>query len=194
MNGQDSLPASLLRQWAYCPRIPFFREVLGLFPTTPKWVAQGVDYDSVQFLLSRDRRFRNLGIEGFRVLRRVSLSDRTRQIHGIADLILLGRDSLYVCEFKLRAVRFERGMRLQLGAYALMAEQRYGVGCVKLLIITGKPMRILAEAWDDKVRQEIERAVRQVHESFAAGLLPRSDAGPAKCGICEYINYCNDRE
>lgn len=184
----------MLRQWAYCPRIPFFREALGIVPRTPKWVAHGIEFDAVQFVLSRDRRFRELGIERYRALRRVTLGDKGVGVHGIADLILLGPDRLYVCDYKLYATRVERGTRLQLAAYALLAEQKYEVHCAGLLVITGKPMRTLACKWDDTIRAQTREAIEQVQRMLLEGVLPASDAGPAKCGICEFLNYCNDRE
>lgn len=193
MTEADSMPVSLLRQWAYCPRIPFFREALGLSPVAPRWVESGTGYDAVQDALSGDRRFSSMSAAKMRPCRRVSLSDPVLRIHGIADLILLVDDRLYACDYKLEARRIERGARLQLAAYAIMAERLYGLPCEALIVLTGKPMRLLVAKWSAELRAEVEAAIGQVRAILEAGILPASDAGPEKCGICEYLNYCNDR-
>lgn len=192
--SDESIPASLLRQWAYCPRIPFIREVLGHRPAMPAWVARGEDFDAIQHALSRDRRFRELGAFGWQRLRRVELRSEEIGIHGTADLILRGPDRFLVCDFKLEATRIERGARLQLGAYALMAERQWGVRCHGLAVLTRKPVRALLAPFDDLARESVRHAIERLRATLEQGALPPSDAGPAKCGICEHLNHCNDRE
>lgn len=194
MSSRPFLPASMLRQSAYCPRIPFYREALGISPAMPGWVGQGVRFDACQTILSRDRRFRSLLANGFKRLRRVSLSSTTLGLHGIADLILRGPESFIVCDFKLSANRMDRGSRLQLGAYAIMAEEAWGFPCSAVAVLTGKPMRAIIAAWTEELREETRLASEALHSTIESGFLPPSDAGPAKCGICEYLNYCNDRD
>jgi CRISPR-associated exonuclease Cas4 len=194
MRSEDSLPASMLRQWAYCPRIPFFREVLGIFPATPGWVEQGIQSDILQTVLSRDRRFRTLSAQGLKRLRRVPLYSARLGLHGIADLILRGEDRFIVCDFKLYADRIERGTRLQLGAYAIMAEEAWSIPCCGIAVLTGKPVRAILAEWSDGIRAETEAATAALWQALASGYLPPSNAGPAKCGICEYLNHCNDRD
>lgn len=182
-----------MRQWAYCPRIPFFREALGIQPAMPAWTGQGEHFDQLQHALSRDRRFRGLDAAAMQRCRRVQLRDSKLRMHGIADLILVGPQRLLVCDYKLTAHKVERGARLQLGAYALLAEHKYGVPCAGLVVLTGKPVHVLLAQWSDTLRDEVQAAIAQVHAQLAAGILPASPAGPAQCGICEYLNYCNDR-
>lgn len=193
MMDDYSLPASMLRQWAYCPRIPFFRETLGINPAMPGWTKQGVDFDALQHVLSRDRRFRRLHTGGYKHSRKVHLRDPSLQLHGIADLLLIGTDQLYVCDFKLDAERVTRGTRLQLAAYAVMAEKQYTLPCSGLVVITDKPMRLLLAPWNEQTRHELIDTLDTVKRQLGTGLMPDSGAGPEKCGICEYLNYCNDR-
>lgn len=190
----DSLQASLLRQWAYCPRIPFIREVLGHRPAMPGWVARGQEFDAIQHVLSRDRRFRNLGAEHWQRMRRIDLRSEELGIHGTADLILRGTDGFLVCDFKLEAARIGRGARLQLGAYALMAEEHWSIPCEALVVLTQKPVRALVANFDDDARRAVHQAISEVRAILDLGTLPPSDAGPSKCGICEHLNHCNDRE
>ncbi|HET8942225.1 MAG TPA: CRISPR-associated protein Cas4 [Rudaea sp.] len=194
MNAPESLPISLLRQWAYCPRIPFFRESLGIAPTMPKWVVQGTQFDDLQHVMSRDRRFAGIAVGAYRPQRRVSLRDAIRGLHGVADMVLLGPRDFFICDYKLHAARIERGTRLQLAGYAILAQSHYGLPCAGLIVLTGKPVRILRAEWNAELQGELDRAIAALFESVSGGSMPASDAPPSKCGICEYLNYCNDRE
>ncbi len=190
----DLLPASLLRQWAYCPRIPFFRGVLGFTPAMPPWVERGTNFDALQQVLTSDRRFRILNAERWQRVRRVYLASPALGIHGIADLILRGPECFIVCDYKLDARRMERGTRLQLGAYALMAQETWDLPCRSLAVLTARPLRALIVDWNDTIAAEVRAAIEALRQIMERGVLPPSDAGVGKCGICEHLNHCNDRD
>lgn len=189
----ESLPASLLRQWAYCPRIPFIREVQGAKGAAPAWVSQGMDYDAIQHMLSRDRRLIGIGLEHYRRHRRVQMHSESLGIHGIADLVFVGDKDVVVADYKLTG-RLGRGARLQLGAYAIMASEKLALPARELLLLHGKPVRATILPFDDTLKREVVSAVDSLRRTLEAGRMPSSDAGPAKCGICEHLNFCNDRE
>lgn len=190
----ESLPASLLRQWAYCPRIPFIREVMGAAGVAPSWVSQGMDYDAIQHALSRDRRLVGMGLADYRRHRRLSLRSERLGIHGIADLVFEGERDVIVADYKLDGARFSRGSRLQLGAYALMAAEHFGLPPVAVLLLRGKPVQATVEGFDDAAGRQVIAAIAALRHVLEVGRMPASDAGPGKCGICEHLNFCNDRE
>lgn len=160
----------------------------------PPWVDRGTNFDALQHILTADRRFRMLSAEHWKRLRRVPLASARLGIQGVADLILRGPEQFIVCDYKLDARRIERGTRLQLGAYALMAEQAWGISCHALAVLTARPIRALVIPWTKEIASEVGTAVEALRSSIEKGTLPSSDAGFAKCGICEYLNHCNDRD
>lgn len=190
----ESVPVSLLRQWAFCPRIPFIREVLGQHNTPPRWVGQGLDFDLLQQQLARDRRFRSFRLESYRPLRNVALSNPSLGLHGYADLVLLGDVDLIIGDYKLEAGPVRRGTRLQLAAYGLLAESEFRRPARGLMVISGKPMRVQWLDMNDALRSETLAAVDALAQVLNHPHMPASDAGPAKCSVCEHLNLCNDRE
>lgn len=190
----ETLPVSLLRQWAYCPRIPFIREILGSSGKPAHWVQQGVRFDEVEHLLQRDRRLKRLGLESYRRHRRIALRSESLGVHGIPDLMLVGHSDIVVADYKLDGGPIRRGTRLQLGAYGLLATEHFGLPIAGLLVIFGKPVRASAIPYTPILVDEVHSAIAKLRHVLAAGRLPTSDAGPEKCGICEHLNFCNDRE
>jgi CRISPR-associated protein Cas4 len=160
----------------------------------PPWVQRGEVFDDVQHVLSRDRRFGRLAAANWRRERRVGLQSETLRLHGVADLVLRGPICFIVCDFKLGAAQMERGARLQLGAYALMAEEMWGQQCAGITVLTGRPVRALFSKWGEQERAATRAAIKELHAVMTATVLPHSPAGLAKCGICEHLNHCNDRD
>lgn len=190
----ETLPVNLLRQWAYCPRIPFIREVLGSRGEPPAWVSQGIAYDEIEHVLQRDRRLRTMGLESYEPHRRVSMTSTSLGLHGIADLLLKGTADIVVADYKLDQGPIRRGTRLQLGAYALLAEEHFGLPVRGLIVLFGKPVQAIAVAQIGGLAAEVKSAVAELRQVIDTGRMPATDAGPAKCGICEHLNFCNDRE
>lgn len=192
--AQESLPASLLRQWAYCPRIPWIREVLGARGVPGPWVEQGLEYDRIQHHLQRDRRLQSLGFDDLRPHRRVPLRSESLGLHGVADLLLIGRDRFVVADYKLEARSMPRGTRIQLAAYAVIAQEQLGKPCIALMVLSGKPVRAILQPWTPELQREVIEAIRALRETLASVSMPPSDAQASKCTVCEHLNLCNDRE
>lgn len=70
MTSSDSYPVHLLRQYLFCPRIPWFNVVRNLYPATPSWVRRGIRYHEVQQALSKRRNLSRYGLdERYRLVR-----------------------------------------------------------------------------------------------------------------------------
>ena len=58
-----SVPVSLLRQYAFCPRIPFFYLIRNLHPPFRPWVKQGLGFHEKTQMLAKRRKGKTLRIE-----------------------------------------------------------------------------------------------------------------------------------
>ena len=189
-----SIPASQLRQYAYCPRIPWYMEVLGLAPARPIWVQQGERHHLRQTMLNRRRRLSRYGLTSARLHEDVAMRLDDHGIHGICDGILETIDAVYPLEFKLSDRRPSKGHLLQLGAYALMAERHFTKQCPRGFILYGDRGHTLPVFIDGKLRKWVENGIRGLRRCLESGSVPSSAATPAQCGQCEFLNFCNDRE
>ena len=188
-----SLPAHLLRQHAFCPRIPYFIEGLGISPETPLWVQQGQDYHARQERLTHDRTLKRFGLDKAARQFRVRLSSARLGLHGIADAVLETENEVYPVEFKTEFSEAGRGQILQLTAYGLMAEEMKGKRFVAGYLLYGQKGNTRKVERSNALTGDLNHALEVVRANLAAARMPESSAAAPQCGQCEYFNYCNDR-
>ncbi len=190
----SSLPVSLLRQYAFCPRIPWFMETLGLNPPRPPWVRQGIDHHQRERMLQRRRRLSRYGLTEARLVEEPQLRAPGIGLHGRPDALLETEHAVYPLEFKLGDSRPASGHLLQVAAYALLAESSLGKPSPAGFILYGKRGKTISVEMDTRMREKVLKASADLRQSLEKGLLPVSPASAAQCTQCEFLNYCNDRE
>lgn len=78
-----SVPVSLLRQYAFCPRIPFFYLIRNLHPPFRSWVKQGLGFHEKTQMLAKRRNLSRFGLTGeFTLEADVALKSET--LHFVA--------------------------------------------------------------------------------------------------------------
>lgn len=189
-----SLPVHLLRQYCFCPRIPWYQEVLGLRPIRPLWVQQGENFDTRQPRLFRQRTLLRFGLQTAHREFGVSVASEQLHMHGRVDCVLKTETELFPVEIKLAGRKPDRGHILQLAAYGMLLAATYRKPVRRGFILMGKR----GKSWAIEINQQLRREVCRVRDSILLVLeearMPDSSASIAQCGQCEYLNWCNDRE
>lgn len=194
-STSQSLPASLIRQHVFCPRIPFYNEVLSINPGDRPWQSQGVSYHKRQEMLVRRRRLERFGLSEATLKTNISLYSEKKSLHGICDALLINEEQVVPLEFKLSSsFQPRRGHILQLAAYGVLAEEQFGKPCVQMFILYGDKGKMHRVKLDEALRSNLTRTVDTMRENLRKPLLPASSATNAQCGQCEYLNFCADRE
>ena len=188
-----SLPVHLIRQHIFCPRIPYFLEVLGIRPDVPLWVAQGKGYHDRQERLSKNRTLKRFGFDSAARQFRVNLESSALGLHGIADAVLETADRIYPVEFKTELAETGRGQVLQLLAYGLMAEEKYGKTFEQGFLLYGEKGRTRKVIRHPKNEAALRKTVAALRANLTTPRMPESPASVHQCGQCEFFNYCNDR-
>lgn len=190
---QFSLPASLLRQHLFCPRIPFFNEVMSLNPSDRKWQQQGTKLHQRQEMLSKRRNLSRYQIENGQVKHQVQLQSETLGIHGRCDALVLADHEIYPIEFKLAGTTPTRAQITQLVAYGVMAEQHFALPCRTGFILFGDKGKTVKVEISEQARAELNKVIKEIQHNLNTPLLPNSSASAPQCGQCEYLNFCGDR-
>ena len=189
-----SLPINLLRQYCFCPRIPYFQELLKLNVPRPAWVKQGEHLHQQQPQAFKHRSLKRFGLEQAEQVFNISIGSETLQLHGIIDSLLITKDTIYPIEFKLSGHKPSRGQILQLTAYGMLAEEKYQRLFRKGFILyeqKGKTVPILIQ---EQHRQQVLSIRDTILADLKQACLPDSPATATQCTQCEYLNYCNDRD
>ena len=189
----SSLPCSILRQFLFCPRIPYFCEVLGIRPPQPLWVKQGVDWHRRQERLSQNRTLSRYGLLCAQRHFQCQLESETLGIHGIADLVLLTDSEVIPVEFKQGSAPLNRGGQIQLTAYGALAEERFKLPFKRSFVLVGDSPKAIAFPDTPDRRADLQTTIARLHQPLDSPLLPESTASLPQCGQCEYLAHCNDR-
>lgn len=189
-----SVPVSLLRQYCFCPRIVFFSEIMGVSPASPMWVSQGVDNHLRQSMLEKRRGLAKFGLEKAEKHFHVELKSARLRLHGVADAVLISDSGISILEFKPEAKSVSRGQIIQAVAYGLLAEEQFGIGLHGVYILHGQRGKTKTACDIQTWRAVVLDLTSSLHKDLEAGIMPPSDAASSKCGQCEYINFCADRD
>ena len=187
-----SIPVNLIRQWCYCPRVAYYLELTEFSVKHPAWVKQGSSYHDRESLLWERRNLSRFNLKQGNKHYNVAMSDKKLGIHGISDMIIETTDAVYPVEFKLSIESKKRGDILQLVAYAMLAQIHFQKSC-NISFIIGKDGSLCKVNVDESKMKQTDKVISEIKVMINKGYKPESNASLAQCGICEYVNFCNDR-
>ena len=188
-----SLPVSILVQFYFCPRIPYFQELLKVQPIYPQWVQQGQIFHDRQKKIFQHRTLKRFGLQKAKQRFNIQIQSSKLQLHGILDSLLVTENSVFPVEFKLREQKPAKGQIIQLTAYTMMIEEQMKIFCQKGFILAGKKGKCYPIEITDSYRNEVLQTRDKILLQFDKSYLPDSSASSSQCVQCEYLNYCNDR-
>lgn len=190
--GPVTVTATDLKQWAYCPRIPFYRHVLPVRPAPTYKMRRGKHVQAAVEALERRRGFRAYGMGAGE--RRFGLwlrSDRLG-LSGKLDLLILTPDACYPVDFKDTKGGPRRNHRLQLAAYALLAEEAFDRPAPDGFIYLVPEKRVLGLVLTEVDRDDVRFATAEVRRMIECEELPLPTPVRRRCEVCEFRNYCGD--
>lgn len=189
---QYSLPISSLRQMAFCPRIPYFTQILGLIVKYPIWTSQGIEFHKSMETLVRRRDLARYQLNNAKQVFSANVSSSKLKLHGTADLILITDADVFPVEFK-RNMSLTKGTIAQLIAYGLAAEDTYKKSFnIGFVFGSGHNKVKVIERNKDNLAV-FERYYGDLTHMMDSGIFPDSPASVNQCTQCEFLKHCNDR-
>ncbi|MGH7390132.1 MAG: CRISPR-associated protein Cas4 [Candidatus Rokuibacteriota bacterium] len=186
------LTATDLKQWAYCPRIPFYRHVLPVRPASTYKMRRGKDVQVAVEALERRRGFRAYGMRDGERRFGLWLHSERLGLSGKLDLLVVTTEACYPVDFKDTEGGPRRNHRLQLAAYALLAEEAFERPAPDGFIYLVPEKRVVALALTEADRDEVRQAVGDMRRMVEREELPPPTPVRARCTVCEFRNYCRD--
>ena len=189
-----SLPVNLLTQFHFCPRIPYFQELLKMKPFYPQWVKQGRSFHEAQEKVFQHRTLKRFGLQKAEQKFNIEVQSQKLHLHGILDSLLVTKKAIFPVEFKLSERKPSKGQIIQLTAYAMLIEESMQLPCQKGFLLIGKKGKCYPIEFTDFYKNKVLETKNKILDSFEKSYLPDSSASLSQCYQCEYLNYCNDRE
>lgn len=186
-----NIPIHLLRQWAFCPRVAYYQELLGLQVAKPLWVKQGENrHELLEGLLKR-RSLRKYGVETAKLRFNQEVSCTELGVHGTVDALLETDAFVFPIEFKTVPKPKSLGHRLQVWAYMQSCSERFDKPCPRGFLVGNK--KIHEFSIDHKNELQLHSQVSALRAMLAQAVKPSTQASVHQCAQCEYYNFCNDR-
>ena len=191
---EEFLNISELRQFCFCPRIPYFHKYISSSKNIkPAWVSQGKDYHDKESKLVARRDLKKLNLEQAEKFFDYPLYDKELGLKGKADLLLVTSDKVYPVEFKMYGNSPYKGHKIQLCAYGMIASSLLKKELGQGFIIYSKITKIKDIEFTQELKEEVLKIRDKVISNYDK-VLPDSNVQIEKCYQCEFIRHCNDRE
>ena len=187
-----SLPVNLLRQWCFCPRVVYYRELLGVKSFEPIWSKQGSLYHKKETELFKRRNLSRFKLSEGTKHHNINLKDEALRLHGICDLIVETSDNVFAIEYKM-GKKISTGTHHAVNRLLSIGRKHFGKKASHSFILTGDG-KVKLVAIDNQNRRQLKHVTNEIIKMLNNSCKPFSNATIHQCGQCEYLNYCNDRE
>jgi CRISPR-associated exonuclease Cas4 len=181
-----------LKQWAYCPRIPYYHHVMPVEIARTYKMQRGRDVEAAVEAMEKRRGFRRYGLEGGQRRFGVWLHSAALGLSGKLDLLILTDDACYPVDFKDTDGGVRHNHRVQLAAYAMIVEEHFARPAKVAFVYLVPPKQLVAVSVGANEREEVTRAVVEMRRVIEREDIPGPTPVRARCVACEFRNYCAD--
>lgn len=183
-----------VKQYAYCPRIPYYHRCLpGVRPVTAKMEA-GIAAQVDEEQREARRQLRTYGfVTGERQFN-VPLCSTKLGLTAVVDLIILrpdGKDIVIPVDYKLSDTSGEH-FKVQLALYALLLEEEIELAApfgFLYLMVTRAAQRV---ALTDHLKARARDCTATIRECVERDRMPEPTDHVGRCVNCEFRRFCND--
>jgi CRISPR-associated exonuclease Cas4 len=194
MTPDGLLEVTDLKQYDYCPRIPYYRYCLPRIRPVTYSMQAGIRAHEEETAREERRSLRAYGVSDGERFFDVLL--RSESLGFIARIDLaIRRETVpeaIVVDYKLSREPAGSHFRLQLAAYALLLEEAWQVP-VRRGFLYHIPQRQAEEIpITPALRAKVLRVRAAILESVTRETMPPPPRNRAKCVSCEFRRFCND--
>ena len=194
MTPDGLLEVTDLKQYDYCPRIPYYRYCLPRIRPVTYSMQAGIRTHEEETAREERRSLRAYGVSDGERFFDVLL--RSESLGFIARIDLaIRRETVpeaIVVDYKLSREPAGSHFRLQLAAYALLLEEAWQVP-VRRGFLYHIPQRQAEEIpITPALRAKVLRVRAAILESVTRETMPPPPRNRAKCVSCEFRRFCND--
>lgn len=181
-----------LRQWTYCPRVPWWTHVCPVGKVESFKMRQGLAKERRQQRLQKRRTLSAFGMKNGKIENNVDLYSPTLGLSGRLDMLLRWGLSRFPIEIKFTQGPARINHRLQLAGYALLLEDSYGVPVPHGYVVRLPDDTVDQIAIDGALRDLAWKTILAVRQTIIREQMPPRNAVVARCIDCEYCHFCGD--
>lgn len=180
-----------LKQWAYCPRIVYYRRTMSGAGRPTYKMDEGKAAQEMFEPLELRRVLKPYGLQGGRRRLGLWLHDDELGLAGRVDMVVQGERAAVV-DFKLTSGEPQDNHRVQLAGYALLVERVLGLSVDTAFFYRIPDSRLFAVPVDAQLRERVRRGLETIREISRTQWCPDPTPFRQRCVECEYANFCGD--
>jgi CRISPR-associated exonuclease Cas4 len=189
---QFELTVTDLKQWVYCPRIPYYHHVMPVEIARTYKMQRGRDVEAAVEAMEKRRGFRRYGLERGERRFGVWLHSAALELSGKLDLLIITEDACYPVDFKDTEGGVRYNHRIQLAAYSLLVEENLAHPVPIAFVYLVPSRQLVTVPVGAKEREEVTRAIAEMRRVIEQENMPVPTPVRARCVACEFRNYCAD--
>jgi CRISPR-associated exonuclease Cas4 len=185
-----------LKQWRYCPRVVYYRYCLPAIRPITYSMEAGIAQHIDAVALEERRSLRAYGLTAGERHFDVALTSTQLGLSARIDLVITVATSwgpeAIVVDYKLSDREAPANYKLQLAAYALLVEERWGITVRQGFLYHIPQRRAEAVPLTVPLRRKVTTTVTAIRQAILYEHLPPPPASLGKCVSCEFRRFCND--
>jgi len=189
---QIELTVTDLKQWAYCPRIPYYHHVMPVEFARSYKMERGRDVEAAVQAMEKRRGFRRYGLNRGERRFGVWLHSPTLGLAGKLDLLIVTGEAAFPVDFKDTEGGVRYNHRIQLAAYAMIVEETLALPVPMAFIYLVPSRQLVSVRICEKEKDQVIQAVAEMRRVIREEEMPVPTPVRARCTACEFRNYCAD--
>ncbi len=188
----DIVTVGDLKQFAFCPRIPYFSRVMPVRPPATELMDRGRRLEE-EFQRLEVRR--NLSRYGWSEAKRhfgLYVYSDSRCMAGRIDLVLERADAVAVVDVKATAGFIGDNHRMQAAAYQALASEHFKKPCLGAFIYFLDRQSVELLDPNPEWANGVVRAVETIRQMSVSHEFPPATKNRKACEQCEFRNFCGD--
>lgn len=181
-----------VKQYFYCPRIPFYRYCLPAVRPVTYGMGAGIRSHGIEQGREERRSLQRYGLEtGERTFELLLRSERLGLV-GKLDMAVRLEAEAVVVDYKLSPGKAGAHFKAQLGAYALLLEEAWSTPVHRAFLYHIPDRRAEEVMMTPTLLRSVGHAVEAIHQMVEREQLPPPPAQRGRCVSCEFRRFCND--
>lgn len=183
-----------VRQYTYCPRIPYYTYVMPLARPVTRKMREGLEAHDEQQAREGRRNLSKFGLKGQAERHEdVALYSARLGLSGRLDMVLVTAEEAIPVEYKNGRGPVGANHRMQLAALALLVQERWQMPVRRAFvhfILTGRHAQV---AMTEELLWRVEDDLAALQAMVEHETMPEPTPVVARCAECEFRRFCNDR-
>lgn len=188
INEDDYISVLQIRDYAYCPRVVYFRNVLHIEERLTEAMLYGREKHeefSLAPLIPK--------LKPVKIIENVELISHRLRIKGKVDIIIITRYNEYI-PVEIKWSELEKGMarrqhKAQIIAYALLIEDNFNTTVKRGLIYYSRSKKFSNIIITESDKRLIKNYIVKIYEIYKERI-PKDSQNSTQCKDCGYNRYC----